>query len=496
MAGVSGDNDVDSNQYESRDLLMSSETRNRTRMLENNHEDRSRIDDGTHTQSIGVPAAFTANSTGAHICTESIQDNNIQPINSSTSRPGTEKPRKTPKPPKHYLFADWFGDNNEENGSHHQGALNAYSEKGGGKREGMTLRQRVTMGRDLKYAPPIRNLPFMRNRQGQKLKTVDPYTARKLAQEPVFRPWFNYISLLAMAACLAMEIGFNRGIEKIGVGVSTTSVNIKVFGLSAPQEITYQKAENMWIGPDTFTIIELGAKYSPCMRVDEKIINAIKKQNQEYDSIAWGCCTLVDNTCAMTQQTECSNRNIARMNIEVKEWVANTTCASLQCDVVNRPCCLGLQGQCVHIGQQHCEVLKGNWRKDGELCQTTSTCLNDVCKMGGISNPDRPNQWWRFITPIFLHVGIFHFILNALFQLSIGIQHPWLELMKLTIVIFIALFIGTLPWVDNFAHLGGFAFGIFAALVFLPLISFGKWDKRRKIFLISAGSAVLLAMMI
>jgi membrane associated rhomboid family serine protease len=42
--------------------------------------------------------------------------------------------------------------------------------------------------------------------------------------------------------------------------------------------------------------------------------------------------------------------------------------------------------------------------------------------MGGLVDPEHPNQWWRFITPMFLHVGIIHFVLNVLFQLSSGIQ--------------------------------------------------------------------------
>lgn len=33
-------------------------------------------------------------------------------------------------------------------------------------------------------------------------------------------------------------------------------------------------------------------------------------------------------------------------------------------------------------------------------------------------------------------------------------QHPWREAIKIGISIFISLAIGTLPWVDNFAHLG------------------------------------------
>ena len=38
------------------------------------------------------------------------------------------------------------------------------------------------------------------------------------------------------------------------------------------------------------------------------------------------------------------------------------------------------------------------------LCHEVN-CLNDVCGMGGVENKDGGNQWYRFITPIFLHIG-------------------------------------------------------------------------------------------
>ena len=35
---------------------------------------------------------------------------------------------------------------------------------------------------------------------------------------------------------------------------------------------------------------------------------------------------------------------------------------------------------------------------------------------------ETPNQWWRFITPIFLHAGFVHILLNLLAQLTAGAQ--------------------------------------------------------------------------
>jgi membrane associated rhomboid family serine protease len=39
-----------------------------------------------------------------------------------------------------------------------------------------------------------------------------------------------------------------------------------------------------------------------------------------------------------------------------------------------------------------------------------------------MTTTDTPNQSWRFFTPIFLHVGAIHLILNMLAQLTAGAQ--------------------------------------------------------------------------
>ncbi|ORX57858.1 rhomboid-domain-containing protein [Piromyces finnis] len=179
---------------------------------------------------------------------------------------------------------------------------------------------------------------------------------------------------------------------------------------------------------------------------------------------------------------------------------------------------------------------------------------SELCGMGGFE--DTPNQWIRFIVPIFLHCGIIHIIINLIFQIRTGIQmerdfgtwrmmiiymasgifgfafgadisyaipsvgcsgalygllgcllldlvqnwklivNPFKELIKMLFIIIFSFGIGLIPFVDNFAHVGGFITGIFSGLIFMPTIIFGKWDLRRKRFLMVISIPILIGMFV
>ncbi|KAI8813857.1 rhomboid family-domain-containing protein, partial [Cladochytrium replicatum] len=178
----------------------------------------------------------------------------------------------------------------------------------------------------------------------------------------------------------------------------------------------------------------------------------------------------------------------------------------------------------------------------------TVCTLAELCGFSG-----KPDQWYRLILPIFLHGGIVHLLLNLVFQLrtaaqlerdwgwwrvaliyfisgiagflfgasysgntpSVGasgalygliacllldllqnwriIVKPVTELIKLLFLIIISFGIGMLPFVDNFAHVGGFVTGLFAGLLLIPTIHFGKGDKWRKLGFRIASVPVLIA---
>ncbi|KAF8213129.1 hypothetical protein K438DRAFT_1803438 [Mycena galopus ATCC 62051] len=166
----------------------------------------------------------------------------------------------------------------------------------------------------------------------------------------------------------------------------------------------------------------------------------------------------------------------------------------------------------------------------------TEICtIEDICGFGGFHGKD-PNQWFRFITPIFLHAGFVHIILNMLAQLTVSAQvseremgsggffityfaagifgnvlganfamvgrpsigasgaifgtvavtwvdlfahwkyhyRPVRKLIFMAIELVIGVAVGYIPYVDNFAHLGGFVMALFVGTIFYPVISVTK----------------------
>lgn len=105
--------------------------------------------------------------------------------------------------------------------------------------------------------------------------------------------------------------------------------------------------------------------------------------------------------------------------------------------------------------------------------------LIELCGFGGRNNP--PNQWYRFILPIFLHGGLIHLIFNIVGQLILGIPvEKNIGSCRLAVIYFISGIFGNIISV-NFAPSGSASVGssgaLFAilALFFLKLIF--NWKK-------------------
>ncbi|GAA5984147.1 hypothetical protein JCM11641_000329 [Rhodosporidiobolus odoratus] len=177
------------------------------------------------------------------------------------------------------------------------------------------------------------------------------------------------------------------------------------------------------------------------------------------------------------------------------------------------------------------------------LSSADPTCtMSDICGFSGfdiVDGDNGPNQSFRFFTPMFLHAGVVHLVLNMLAQcfssalvermmgtprflvlyLASGIfgfilsanfalvgipsvgasgaifgtnaallvdllthwsieYRPVRKLLLLIVELVIGFGLGWVPGLDNFAHIGGFAAGLLSAVVLLPVVhpsSRHKW---------------------
>jgi membrane associated rhomboid family serine protease len=89
--------------------------------------------------------------------------------------------------------------------------------------------------------------------------------------------------------------------------------------------------------------------------------------------------------------------------------------------------------------------------------------LNELCGFGGVSSP--PNQWYRFIIPIFLHGGLLHIFVNVLTQLIMGISvEKKMGSLRFAIIYFISGIFGNITSA-NFAPNGSASVGCSGSLL-------------------------------
>jgi len=360
-------------------------------------------------------------------------------------------------------------------------------------------------------------------------------------------PWFaRFITVLQGVIIIAMC--FDGELAGWGMGIETSVVSVELLEGTTLQ--TVQQPENPYFGPKVETLLKWGSKWAPCMRSDSVVDDLVADMLAlESD---FGCCVSGSGNCGMMGPGNCAS---------VGTYAgAGVTCESLggSCSAIKlRPCCISVLGQCAVISQDHCNALGGLFQEDAELCQDTP-CLDKSCGLYSFAkdNYESPNQFYRFVTAIFLHVGIIHYVMNALGQyvmvgqvefvagfwrtaamyvssgalgfmisalfsadtLSNGasaaiygmlgvetvdmfqtwqlLQNPYRQLIGLMFKLVLFLGIGTLPYIDNFAHVGGFFAGIVSGIVFLPYLVFGTADGMRKKLLQIVCTLCLFALVI
>ena len=74
------------------------------------------------------------------------------------------------------------------------------------------------------------------------------------------------------------------------------------------------------------------------------------------------------------------------------------------------------------------------------------------------------------------------------------VERPLWIILKLLVILLIFVLSGTLPYLDNLAHIGGFVTGLLTAFIFLPYIVFGEWHLRRRRLILALAAPLLFAL--
>ncbi|RWS27945.1 inactive rhomboid protein 1-like protein [Leptotrombidium deliense] len=412
-------------------------------------------------------------------------------------------------------------------------------------------------------------------------KNVTPEVKRLIEDLDDHRPFFTYwittVQILVLFISLIVygfgPIGFTR-VQSKGL-VLVTSLSL--------QQVDYMQPANLFIGPSAF---------SPCMRTDKLVFDAIQKERIAENKT--GCCIRNDESgCVQTSEQKCSTLlskwvkwsyenpgptissqkgyvTSNRISGSVcgqdpkyceepassypHEWPDDITkwpiCRKavtgkiqaedhMACELIGRPCCMGIYGECQITTREHCDFVKGFFHEEATLCSQVS-CLEDVCGMIPFYSRDSPNQFYRLWISLFLHAGLLHLAVTVAFQFyimrdiekmigslriaiiymvsGIGgnlassifvpyraevgpsgsqfgllaclivevlnswqiIEHPKRSLIKLCSIAISLFIIGLLPWVDNYAHIFGFLIGFLLSLALLPYVTIKPYKQQLK----------------
>lgn len=135
---------------------------------------------------------------------------------------------------------------------------------------------------------------------------------------PLFTYWVTTVQVLVLAISLVCY-----GFGPFGIDLQQRSGQVLVTSLSL-QQVEYMEPANFWylllqlelsptfliniyhrFGPRAADLIHLGAKFAPCMRVDDKINKQIEKTREKERETA--CCIRNDDSgCVQSSKADCS----------------------------------------------------------------------------------------------------------------------------------------------------------------------------------------------
>ncbi|CAG2056310.1 unnamed protein product, partial [Timema podura] len=176
------------------------------------------------------------------------------------------------------------------------------------------------------------------------------------------------------------------------------------------------------------------------------------------------------------------------------------------CEVIGHPCCIGIHGMCRITTKEYCDFVRGYFHEEASLCSQLAITLviqyflmRDLEKLTGslrimiiyMGSGVAGNLASAIFVPYRADVGPSGAQFGLLACLIVEVLNAWmmlkqpeqalLKLIGITLVLFL---FGMLPWVDNYAHLFGFIFGFLLSYALMPFVSFGDYDRQKKVCLV------------
>ncbi|KAE9553933.1 hypothetical protein FO519_002859 [Halicephalobus sp. NKZ332] len=360
--------------------------------------------------------------------------------------------------------------------------------------------------------PPTRrqfsSLPFAGS---FKQKYTNPRMKKQLDDEtyderPFFTYWITCVQICVMLLAL-LRFGFGTTFSKRYFDVTERSGDVLAPSISQVHLVVYEQ-NNIWIGPSYADLVHMGAKYAPCMRRDRKILDRIEEERR-VESEETGCCI---SAIGCFQTSDCARQfsklvkfiNDSRSNppmirgvcgqdprfckrprsVDINTWSQDISqwpiCEEIyqnaklpdhmRCEIQGRPCCIQMHGQCRITTKEYCNFVKGYYHENATLCSQVS-CLGDVCGMTPFMRRDHPDQFYRFVTPLFIHAGIIPCIVTVWIQFTymrkFEIMIGWIRLSIIYFASGIGGYIASATFVPYMPQVGpsGAQMGILGAMV-------------------------------
>ncbi|KAK5967295.1 Rhomboid domain-containing protein [Trichostrongylus colubriformis] len=325
----------------------------------------------------------------------------------------------------------------------------------------------------------------------EKIDALDPMVRDVIEagsdERPLFTWWVTSVQVIVCIISLLFYGLGPAGWERVEMKEEVIDVTLVM------RQVSYYEPVNLWIGPRFADLIRLGAKYSPCMRREPGLWNLITQERKKEN--ATGCCVFNDRTgCYQTGQLSCP-RTLATWHKWSKPEpppFRRSKSDSFLLDNVKNDTSSRRRGSLSQAISTH------TWRTAGAVCgQDPDFCIRPY-SVKPYEWPDDLTRWpmceehrQGAFLPIHMtcqpevgpsgsHLGIMAALVVDLHHHRHIIVRPHRELAKHMLTVFVLFLTGLLPWVDNWAHLFGFIFGLLITIVTFPYLDFESQQKLSK----------------